>query len=54
MSFSGNPGKRTVIGLAEWIMVVDEDVIVLKSAGQILSKNHMRVTGFQTGEALIK
>ena len=40
--------------MAEWIMVVDDDVIVLKSAGQILSKNHMRVTGFQTGEALIK
>lgn len=39
--------------MAEWIMVVDDDLIVLKSAGQILSKNHMRVTGFQSGEALI-
>ena len=29
-----------VVGLAEWIMVVDDDLIVLKSAGQILSKNH--------------
>ena len=40
--------------MAEWIMVVDDDLIVLKSAGQILSKNHMRVTGLQSGEALIK
>ena len=39
--------------MAEWIMVVDDDLIVLRSAGQILSKNHMRVTGFQSGEALI-
>ena len=30
-------------------MVVDDDLIVLKSAGQILSRNHMRVTGFQSG-----
>ncbi len=35
-------------------MVVDDDVVVLKSAGQILSKNHMRVTGLQSGEALLK
>ena len=43
-----------MIGLAEWIMVVDDDLIVLKSAGQILSRNHMRVTGFQSGDALLR
>ena len=40
--------------MSEWIMVVDDDVVILKSAGQILSKNHMRVTGLQSGEAMIR
>lgn len=41
-----------MIGLAEWIMVADDNQSVLKNAGQILNKNQMRVTGFQSGEAL--
>ena len=39
--------------MADWIIIVDDDIINLKSAGQILSKNHMRVTAFRSGSALL-
>ena len=39
--------------MADWIMIVDNDLINLKSAGRILSKNHMRVTAFRSGQALL-
>jgi len=39
--------------MADWIIIVDDDVMNLKSAGQILSKNHMRVTAFRSGNALL-
>ena len=39
--------------MADWIIIVDDDIINLKSAGQILSKNHMRVTALRSGQALL-
>lgn len=39
--------------MAEWIIIVDDDIMNLKSAGQILSKNHMRVTALRSGQALL-
>lgn len=39
--------------MADWIIIVDDDIMNLKSAGQILSKNHMRVTALRSGEALL-
>ena len=35
--------------MADWIIIVDDDIVNLKSAGQILSKNHMRVTALRSG-----
>ena len=40
--------------MADWIIIVDDDIVNLKSAGQILSKNHMRVTALRSGEALLE
>ena len=40
--------------MADWIIIVDDDIMNLKSAGQILSKNHMRVTALRSGEALLE
>ncbi len=39
--------------MACWIIVVDDDVTNLKMAGQILSKNNMRVTAVKSGKALL-
>ena len=39
--------------VAEWIIMVDDDIVNLKSAGQILSSNHMRVTALRNGQALL-
>ena len=39
--------------MADWIIIVDDDIMNLKSAGQILSKNHMRVTALRSGQALL-
>ena len=39
--------------MASWIIVVDDDVTNLKMAGQILSKNNMRVTALKSGSALL-
>lgn len=39
--------------MACWIIVVDDDVTNLKMAGQILSKNNMRVTAVKSGRALL-
>ncbi|MCR5672812.1 MAG: response regulator [Lachnospiraceae bacterium] len=39
--------------MAVWIIIVDDDVTNLKVAGQILSKNNMRVTALKSGQSLI-
>ena len=39
--------------MASWIIVVDDDVTNLKIAGQILSKNNMRVTALRSGQSLL-
>ncbi len=39
--------------MASWIIVVDDDVTNLKMAGQILSKNNMRVTAVKSGANLL-
>ena len=39
--------------MAEWIVVVDDDVANLKMAGHILSKNNMRVSALKSGAALL-
>jgi len=39
--------------MAGWIVVVDDDVINIKTAGNILSNNNMRVTGIRSGAALL-
>ena len=38
----------------KWIAVVDDDVTNLNIAGQILSKNKMRVSAMKSGAALLK
>ena len=40
--------------MSDWIVIVDDDPINLKVAGQILSKNDMRVTGLKSGRELLK
>ncbi len=37
----------------DWVVVVDDDVMNLKMAGMILSRNNMRVTALRSGPALI-
>ena len=39
--------------MAEWIAVVDDDAMNLRTAGMILSKNGMRVTAFKSGQLLL-
>ena len=39
--------------MAAWIIIVDDDVTNLKVAGQILSKNNMRVTALKSGKSLL-
>lgn len=40
--------------MAEWVIVVDDDVLNLKMAGHILNKNNMRVTALKSGQALLE
>ena len=40
--------------MADWIIVIDDDVTTRKSAEKILRKNHMRVTSLSSGEELMK
>ncbi|MCR4762542.1 MAG: response regulator [Lachnospiraceae bacterium] len=37
-----------------WVLVVDDDLETLKTAGSILSENEMRVTALNSGKALLK
>ena len=37
-----------------WVLVVDDDVVNLKVAGNILSKSGMRVTALKSGQALLE
>ncbi|MCR5204265.1 MAG: response regulator [Lachnospiraceae bacterium] len=39
--------------MVKWIFLVDSDTVSLKNIGRILSKGNMRVTAFNTGEALL-
>lgn len=39
--------------MADWVVVVDDDIMNLKMAGHILSKNNMRVTALKSGQALL-
>lgn len=39
--------------MADWIIVVDDDMANLKMAGHILSKKNMRVTALKSGQALL-
>ena len=39
--------------MADWIIVVDDDMTNLKTAGHVLSKNGMRVTAVTSGQALL-
>ena len=39
--------------MADWIIVVDDDISNLKMAGHILSKNNMRVSALKSGQALL-
>lgn len=39
--------------VADWVIVVDDDKTNLQMAGTILSKNNMRVTALQSGQALL-
>ena len=39
--------------MADWIIVVDDDISNLKIAGSILSRNSMRVTALDSGQALL-
>ncbi|MCR5654682.1 MAG: response regulator [Lachnospiraceae bacterium] len=39
--------------MADWIIVVDDDISNLKMAGHILSKANMRVTALKSGQALL-
>lgn len=39
--------------MADWVIVVDDDMSNLKMAGHILSKSSMRVTALKSGQALL-
>lgn len=39
--------------MADWIIVVDDDISNLKIAGKILSSNNMRVTALNSGQSLL-
>ena len=40
--------------MMKWIAIVDDDMTNLKIAGQILSRNNMRVSVMKSGTALLK
>ncbi len=40
--------------MADWVIVVDDDVANLKTAGHVLSKANMRVTALKSGKALLE
>ena len=40
--------------MADWVIVVDDDMTNLKMAGHILSKKNMRVTALKSGAALLE
>ncbi|MCR5590665.1 MAG: response regulator [Lachnospiraceae bacterium] len=40
--------------MASWVIIVDDDITNLKVAGQILSKNNMRVTALKSGGSLLE
>ncbi|MCI7130842.1 HD domain-containing phosphohydrolase [Frisingicoccus sp.] len=39
--------------MADWVIVVDDDMMNLKMAGHILSQNYMRVTALKSGQELL-
>lgn len=39
--------------MADWVIVVDDNIVNLKIAGHILSQANMRVTALQSGQALL-
>ena len=39
--------------MADWIVIVDDDMTILKTAGHILSKHNKRVTALNSGQALL-
>ena len=39
--------------MADWVVVVDDDIMNLKMSGRILSTNNMRVTALKSGQALL-
>lgn len=40
--------------MAGWIFIVDDDIMNLKAAGSILSKNKKRVSAFKSGQAMLE
>ncbi len=40
--------------MADWVIIVDDDVLNLKTAGHILSRNQMRVTALKSGPSLLE
>ncbi len=40
--------------MADWVLVVDDDITNLKMAGHILSRQNMRVTALKSGAALLE
>ena len=51
ITIAGN--KQEEKEMADWVIVVDDDIANLKMAGHILSKNNMRVTALKSGKALL-
>lgn len=47
-----NPHKEEI--KPDWVVVVDDDISNLTLAGNILSKNNIRVTALQSGEAFLE
>lgn len=39
--------------MADWVLVVDDDIMNLKMAGHILGKNNMQVTALKSGQELL-
>ena len=39
--------------MTEWIAIVDDDALNLRTASMILSKNHMRITALHSGQTLL-
>jgi response regulator RpfG family c-di-GMP phosphodiesterase len=53
LSYNISYVKGELIIMADWIVVVDDDVTNLQMAGIILSKNKMRVTAFKAARLLL-